>query len=147
MNKVKFLSLSITFIGFFFFISCGSSDDNDSMELEPGLYQITIAELESQPSFIYENKVTNINTYLWFRNGIMTIKDKKETKYNYTINGKKFTIETIDKKHTYFGYIQKSVSKRKNQLAITKGADGVVDGNLPDDIMNWYDYCSTDMSK
>lgn len=150
MKKRVFYLLSFSLFIFIIevLISCSKSDESNNDGLEPGLYQVTVTELESQPSFV--KTVNGISTFVWFRNGIMFFKKGEiEIKYNYTISGKKFAIETIDKKNTYHGYIQKSVAshKERNQLAITKGADGVVDGNMPNEIMNWYDYSPIDMSK
>ena len=141
----KVLNSVFIFIAFPFFIACSSNDDDNNIEV--GLYAITIAELESQPSFVYvyESTLTNTKTYthLWFRNGVMTIsEDGYNTKYNYSIKDRKLILERD--KSTYHGNISKSVQHKKTQLAITNGRDGE---NLPKNVLHWYDYSSVDMSK
>lgn len=144
-KKYSFYSILLTLV--FGIMSCGGSDDE---EIETGLFPVTPSELESQPSFVYTNTVTNKSTYLWFRNGIMTISiDGSKESYKYSINDKKLTIETVGTiiTRTYNGYIVKAVGRRKTQLYIANGLDGTNLGNLPDKVMNDYDYSSVDMSK
>ena len=161
MNSFKsiiILALSICFV----LMSCGKDDDSNMSNSENDV--ITIAELEKQPSFVYSynssvNYKNSYTTYIWFRDGVMSVWKEGTTNvnsfyrsYKYSIDGKKLTITTIallsgDKTTSYFGYITKFDSHSKKQLAIVQGLDGTNLGNLPEDIVHYYDYSSIDFSK
>lgn len=134
--------------------ACSSDDDDNKSELEA----ITVAELESVPSFTYSYESTidskySYTVYIWFRNGRMSYYKNASTasrsdyrSYSYSINDKKITLST-NYGDSYTGYIVKYTKKDKQQLVLADGLDGTDLGNLPEDLMNWYDYSNIDLSK
>lgn len=146
MEKNKFcllFTLAICFV----LVACSKDDDNSASD-NP-LSEISVTELESQPSFVSNH--STYTTYVWFRNGRMSVWVKGATNasssnqhYIYSVNGKKLTITTIEhlgkEATTYHGYITKVSSNSKKQLAISQALDGTDSGNLPKDVLNWYDY-------
>ncbi len=151
MEKNKFcflLTLTICLV----LVACSKDDDNSASD-DP-LSEISVTELESQPSFVSNH--STYTTYVWFRNGRMRVWKKGSTNanssnlyYTYSINGKKLTITTIEhlgkEATTYQGYITKFTSNSKKQLVISQGLDGTNLGNLPDDVLNWYDYSTINL--
>lgn len=124
--------------------ACSNDDDDDN---ESNLDAITVAELESVPSFSYSHESSvdsrySYTTYIWFRNGKMsyfkngaTASRSEYHAYSYTINGKKITL-TTSYGESYKGYIVKYTKKDKKQLVLANGLDGTDLGNLLEDLMN-----------
>lgn len=150
-NWYSFVTIFISFLCISF-ASCGSDDDGD--ENEDKLPAITIAELESQPSFVYSS--SSYETYISFKNGVMTLWENKYTSkydtyrtYKYTIDGKKLSLVQINSsdKTIYQGYIVKfPKNDGRYQLAIVQGLDGTNIGNLPKEVVHYYEYSSFDLN-
>ena len=142
--------------------ACGGSDDEvDDVPIHP----YTVSELESVPSFTksYNSSVSykyDYTIYIWFRDGKMYFcKDTSSSAtsdywiFDYKLEGYNLYLTRNNKyseDESYKGYISKVtyVGGGKTQMVLAQGEDANHwDGNLPDELLNWYDYSTVDFSK
>ena len=141
--------------------ACGGSDDEvDDVPIHP----YTVSELESVPSFTksYNSGVSykyDYTIYIWFRGGKMYyLKDTSSSStsiywvFDYKLEGYNIYLtrnKTYSEGESYKGYICKVKPRDgKTQMVLNQGEDANHwDGNLPEELTNWYDYSTIDLSK
>ena len=142
--------------------ACGGSDDEvDDVPIHP----YTVSELESVPSFTKSHNSSvsskyNYKIYIWFRGGKMYYwKDTSSEAtsiywiFDYKLEGYNLYLTKNNKyseDESYKGYISKVTPRdsERTQMVLNQGDDANHwDGNLPDELVDWYDYSTVDFSK
>ncbi len=139
---IYFAMMAVAAVNGFVLSSCG---DDDAIEevLNDKYRKVTVAELESVPSYyVYTDQNTKYS--VMFRGGKMYyeqtnyknntwVSDSDYTVYKYTLDGAKLTLvpeENSDGKTSYKGYVV--VMKDDESLVIAKELDGLKEwGSFP----------------